>query len=222
MAALSPRVRRHLETDLPHSPRLPPEVLTPEVLMPERHLATMAQLDFRMRFAGTSAQTHSDARGAPATDREIRDMYRSPYKSPRSFASPPTVDSGAAYSLRPVAEQGEQTPRADDGATWGQRLRLAEQALASPRSHAEQQALVDERTRQIPYPAHILRTTQQVSFKAYPQEEGTAARYLGVEGINFHRRVNDFTDFAEGLARQRALDRQSMGKAPQGSGQCKA
>ena len=175
--ALSPRVRKHLETFLP-SPRPAPLPLDPPPASwstPERH-ATIANRDFAVQFAGTSPQKHSDARGAPATDREIREMYRSPR-------------AGAGSSgLSPARVAGDAAGAANDaGETWSQRLRLAEQALASPRS----------------YPAYILHSTQQMSFKPIAQGEGTAARWLGVDGLNFHRKRDHLTDYTEELARIR-------------------
>ena len=68
MAALSPHVRRHLEMDIP-SPKFQQSSAPtgPPPLSDGRH-ATRLRTRFAAEFSGTP-------RGAPATDREIRQLY---------------------------------------------------------------------------------------------------------------------------------------------------
>ena len=128
--------------------------------------------------------------------------------NPLSFVSP--AADAAAYTPRSTA-QAKHTD--GEGATWSPRLHQAEPSLASPRL-LERQAQQPNDQKHASYSAYILRTTQQMSFKPIAQEEGTAARFLGIEGMNFHRKRDDLTDFTEALARERGMQRLIAGMKP--------
>lgn len=150
----------------PSAPSAPPAILD------ERHTTRN-----RTRFAAEFSDT---PRGAPATDREIRQLYVP--------SGPPSAwDSVQVPRALPAAEAAATSLHADALLSPRLRLRVADQM-------------------HIPYDPRLLVSTQQLSFKPIDRDAATAARYRGVES-SYHKTRDELTEYTEAVLRERHIEK---------------